>query len=461
MQLLHNLIQQGSISDEDALVAYYDWETWWARENQLAPAVSQSGGDWAIWLMLAGRGFGKTRTGCEWLREKARKGVSPLALIGRTAADVRDVLVEGPAGILAISPPWFRPIYEPAKRRLTWPNGVTATTFSAEAPDQMRGPQHAAALADEIAAWQYFDEAWSNLMLGLRLGDAPQVAAMTTPRPLPMIRELLRDPSVAITRGRTLDNAMNLAKRALDYLVQRYAGTRLGRQELDGELLDDLPGALWTRAMLEAANTAFRAWGSPFAADQFERIVVGVDPSGTKGKERDDGDPIGIVAAGKLHGQERFILLEDCTCQERPEEWAARAVAVWRRWGADMIVAEANYGGDMVRAVMAAHEPNVPVHIVHASKGKAQRAEPISALYEQGKVAHAGGVSEMRTSGGVIVPLEAGNPFADRGFAPLEDELAQFTNAGYKGGASPNRADAAVWALTSLAFGVQPEPWIG
>ena len=425
-----------SLSEAEAAALNYDWG-FWARDNQLAPP-----GDWLTWLLLAGRGFGKTRTVCEWLRGKAEAGVGPLAIVGRTSADVRDVLIEGPAGLLAVSPPWFKPIWEPSKRRVTWPNGVTATTFSAEQPDQLRGPQHAAAIADEIAAWPYYEETWSNLLFGLRLGANPQVAAATTPRPLPMIRDLLRDPDCVTTRGKTRDNAGNLSPKAVALLEKRFAGTRLGRQELDGELLDDLAGALWTRAMLDGAHTNFRAWGEPGAADAFERIVVGVDPSGTKGKERDEGDPIGIVVAGKLRGQERYVLLEDLTCQERPEEWGRRVAQASQRWQADRIVAEANYGGDMVRAVIAIAAPGSAIDLVTASRGKHVRAEPISALYEQSKVAHA--------------RIES----AGRGWTDLEDELAQFTGAGYQGGPSPNRADAAVWALTSLAFGGAPEPRI-
>lgn len=387
--MLKRLITENHIDQEAALVATYDWRTWWARDSQLAPAVSQSGGDWHVWLALAGRGFGKTRSGAQWFNEQAAiPGLEslPMAIVGRTAADVRDVLVEGPAGILAVSPPWNRPLYEPSKRRLTWKNGATATTFSAEEPDSLRGPQFRCALADEIAAWSHFDDAWSNLLMGTRLGDHPRIAALTTPRPLKMIRELLDDKDVAITRGATMDNAANLSKKAVEYLLRKFEGTRLGRQELEGVYLEDLPGALWTQEMLATARLNFRAWGRPFERDAFERIVVAVDPSGSDGD--DEGDAQGIVVAGKFKkrddkGRPLFVLLEDRTDQRRPEEWAAETNRLAEKWNADSIIAEKNYGGAMVRATLAQAKPFAPVRLVNASKGKTQRAEPISALYEQ------------------------------------------------------------------------------
>lgn len=431
-------LRAGSLTDDEALVASYAWDVFWARENQLAPSVAQNGvDDWRVWLLLAGRGFGKTRTGCEWARAMAEAGQGPGAIVGRTAADVRDVLIEGPAGIMAISPPWFRPVYNPSKRRLTWPNGVYALTFSAEEPDQLRGPQHAWALADEFAAWQYLADAWSNLQMGLRLGRHPQLAVMTTPRPLPLIRQLVADKRNAVTRGATKDNRDNLAASAIEDLERRYAGTRLGRQELEGEILDDVPGALWTRDMIEQTRPTPGIRPPPLEA--FERIVVGVDPSGSDGER---GDFIGIVAAGRLNPQaarewgKEFVVLADMTCQERPEQWARLVIDAYDTARADKIIAEGNYGGDMVRALIQAVRPNAPVDLVHASRGKHVRAEPVSALYEQKKVMHA------------------------EAFTMLEDELCMFTPTGYKGEDSPNRADAAVWALTALAFNAPAEPFI-
>lgn len=433
-----SLIQNGSIDDEAAAHAQFDFRTWWARDNQLAPVASQSGGAWNVWLALAGRGFGKTRMGVEWVREKeaefaARGSVGPIAIVGRTAADVRDVLVTGPAGILACSPPWNRPIYEPAKRRITWKSGVYATCYSAEAPDQLRGPQHEAALCDEFAAWSYIEDAWSNLIFGLRLGENPQAAVLTTPRPVKLLRELLRDPDAAITRGRTLDNAANLAASALQYMLKRYEGTRLGQQELEGKLLDDLPGALWTQAMLTECVIAPDEFFTP---DMFERVVVALDPSGSDGADADDGDAQGIVVAGKLKGREIAVVLEDATGQRRPEEWAKEAWRAFDDWKADTIVCESNYGGAMVRATLQAHRPSGPVKLRSTSRGKHVRAEPISMLYEQKRVKH------------------------NRGLSRLEDELAQFTGSGYKGGASPNRADAAIWAIDELFGPTAPEPFI-
>lgn len=393
-----------------------------------------------VWLLLAGRGFGKTRSGVEWLNGKAREGVAPLAIVARTAADARDVLVEGPSGILACSPPWFRPKYEPAKRRLTWPNGVRATLFSADSPDQLRGPQHAAALADELAAWAYAQEAWDNLMMGLRLGDNPQVAALTTPRPLKIIRDLLADPRTATTRGSTFDNAANLSPDFIKQMRARYEGTRLGRQELFGELLLDLAGALWTIEII-AACTAEP--GIVFTPDMFERLAVAVDPSGSDGQ--DEGDAQGIVVSGKLKEQaakalgarepgRHFAVVEDRTGRRRPEEWAKETCDAVEYWGADVIVVEKNYGGDMCRAVIQNHSPYAPVKLRSTSRGKHVRAEPVSMLYEQKRVTHA------------------------RGLSYLEDELRNFTGEGYMGGASPNRADAAIWGLDELSGGAQSAP---
>lgn len=408
----------------------------WAREDQIAPDW-----DWSRWLCLAGRGWGKTKTGAEWVNLKAATSSvnEPGAIVGRTEADVRKVLIEGPAGILACAPPWFRPIYEPSNTRVVWPNGAYALTFSAQEPDQLRGPQHAWALADEIAAWAYFAEAYGNLTMGLRLGRLPQLMMATTPRPLPFLRELVADHGkrTHVTRGRTKDNAENLSKEALADLEKRYAGTRLGRQELEGEILDDVPGALWTRAMIE--ETRPMQGMRPPPLDAFERIVVGVDPSGSDGER---GDFIGIVAAGKLkpqaakEWQKEFAVLADLTCQERPEEWAKRVIEAYDTAHADRIIAEANFGGDMVRALICTARANAPVDLVHASRGKHVRAEPISLLYEQKRIMHV-------------------EPFME-----LEDEFCLFTPTGYKGEDSPNRADAAIWALSALALNAPAEEFI-
>lgn len=402
--------------------AHLRWHwPFWARPNQLEPP-----GNWRIWAAVAGRGFGKTRLGSEWVR-KVMCGDTPMsagrhhrmAIVAETAADARDVLVEGDSGILAVHPPAFRPHYEPSKRRLTWPNGATATLFNAVEPDQLRGPQHDAALCDELAKWRYARDTWDQLQFGLRLGNHPRVVVTTTPRPIPVLKEIMASPDAVVTRGSTMDNAGNLAPSFMKAITDRYAGTRLGRQELDAEMLDDVPGALWTRAMLDATRVR--------AAPEMARVVVAVDPSGTRGDG--GGDDIGIIVAARgMDG--RGYVLEDCSCQLSPEGWARVVVNAYTRHNADRVVAETNFGGDMVRAVLASVAPSVPFKAVTASRGKVARAEPIAALYEQARISHVGG------------------------FAKLEDQLFAMTPAGYMGeGRSPDRADALVWALTELMTG--------
>jgi len=401
------------LSDVEAAALLYDW-TIWARDKQLPPA-----GPWRVWLILAGRGFGKTRTGAEWIRARAETGqAGRMALVGETAADVRDVMVEGESGLLATAPPWNRPRYEPSKRRLTWPNGAVATCFSADDPDQLRGPQFDAAWADEIAKWRY-EAAWDNLMMGLRLGADPRCVASTTPRPRAWLTRLLQDPMTAVTRGATAENADNLAPGYLEQILARYAGTRIGRQEIDGEYLTEIPGALWTRALVEAARV-------PLQVPDLARIVVAVDPAVTA---HDRSDETGIVVAG-AEGDRVFWVLEDLSGRYSPDEWARVAIEAWRRHRADALICEVNQGGDLVAATIRTVDPAVPVRSVRATRGKRLRAEPIAALYEQGRVRHAGALSA------------------------LEDQMAMFT--GEPGQASPDRLDALVWALTDLAFGRAP-----
>jgi predicted phage terminase large subunit-like protein len=382
-----------------------------ARPDQLAPP-----GDWRVWLILAGRGWGKTRTGAEWVIEQVRdKGRKRIALVGATAADTRDVMIEGESGILSCAPDDFRPTFEPSKRRLTFPNGAICTSYSADEPNRLRGPQHDGAWCDEPAAWKYA-ETWDMLMFGLRLGDNPQALATTTPRPIRLIRELIEDSTTAITRGSTYDNRANLAPQFLDQIIKKYEGTRLGRQELAGELLDDVPGALWSRAMIDGLRRD--------AAPELQRVVVAIDPAVTSGE---DSDETGIVVAGRgVDG--RGYVLADRTCRMTAKGWANRAVQAYEEFEADMIVAEVNNGGDLVREVIQAVNKHVPYKAVHASRGKRVRAEPISALYEKGEVFHVG-----------------------KGFPDLEDQMCQFTPDGYDG--SPDRVDALVWALTEIMTG--------
>lgn len=402
-----------SLTPEARAALNWKWRGWWARPNQIAPD-----GEWSTWLILAGRGFGKTRSGSEWIREKWKSGASRIALVAETAADARDVLVEGQSGILAVSPKDERPIYEPSKRRLTWPNGAVATIYNGTEPDQLRGPEHDTAWCDELAKYAYPQDLWDNLQFGLRLGSHPQVCVTTTPRPIPIVRGLIKDAGSVVTRGSTFDNAANLPDRFISAIRERYEGTRLGRQELFAEILDDVPGALWTR------DTIGKPGDIP---KDLRRVVVGVDPSGASGNE--DGDSIGIVVVAKgVDG--RFYVLEDATCDLGPAGWGRRAVERYGFHKADLIVAERNFGGDMVASVIKTADRNAKLKLVTASRGKAVRAEPIAALYEQGRVTHAPG-------------LEA-----------LEDQMMQMTLTGFVGDGSPDRVDALVWALTELALGV-------
>jgi phage terminase large subunit-like protein len=329
-------------------------------------------------------------------------------------------MIEGGSGLLAVAPRYDRPLYEPSKRRLTWRNGAVATAYSAEEPERLRGPQHDAAWCDELAAWRY-DAAWDMLMFGLRLGRDPRVVVTTTPKPVRLVRELVaragRD--VAVTRGSTWDNRENLAPQFLAEIVARYAGTRLGRQELEAELLEDVPGALWTRAMIEAARPLPERVAEGLPA--MRRIVVAIDPAVSQGE---DADETGIVVAG-LGEDGLGYVLADLSGRFAPNDWAGRAVAAWRAYRADRIVAEANNGGDLVAATLRVVDPAASLRLVRASRGKRARAEPVAALYEQGRVRHWGC------------------------FPALEDQMCSFA-PGQLGGPSPDRLDALVWALSAL-----------
>lgn len=386
-------------------------------------------GDWAIWLILAGRGFGKTRTGAEWVRSIAC-GSTPLtggtakriALIAETAADARDVLVEGESGILAVHPQAFRPVYEPSKRRLTWANGAIATLFNGTEPDQLRGPQFDAAWIDELAKYRYAQETWDMLQFGLRLGDDPRQVITTTPRPIKTLKDILAEPGVVITKGSTYDNKANLAPKFLAKVETRYAGTRLGRQELDAEILDDAPDALWRRAKLDEKRLQKDA-----KLPDMRRIVVAIDPASEAGGDGElgGGAETGIVVAG-LGVDGRGYVLDDLTTAADPNGWALRAVKAFDDYNADVIVAEKNQGGAMVEAVIRSVRKTAPIILVHASRGKVTRAEPIAALYEQGRVSHVGS------------------------FPQLEDQMVVFTPFGIEGGTTGDRVDALVWAMTQL-----------
>jgi phage terminase large subunit-like protein len=390
-----------------------DWRAL-ARPEQLPPP-----GDWSTWLILAGRGAGKTRAGAEWTRALAEApSVARIALVGPTAADVRDVMVEDESDLLAIAPSSTRPTLESSKRRLTCPNGVQASLFSSEEPERLRGPQFGAAWADELCAWRNVRDTWDNLQFGLRLGKKPRQCVTTTPKPIKLLRELIGSPDTVVTRGSTYDNRQNLAESFLSQIVSRYEGTRLGGQELLAEILEDVAGALWTRAMIDAAR-------EPITLPDMARVVVAVNPSGARGADDEAADMIGIVVAGKgVDG--RAYVLADRSCKLSPAGWGRRAVDAYHEFNADRIVAERNYGGAMVEHVIRTTDPSVAYREVVASRGKVAGTEPASALYEQDRVSHVG-------------ELDA-----------LEDELGQMARDGFAGVGSPDRADALIWALSSL-----------
>lgn len=376
-----------------------------ARPEQIAPA-----GDWRTWLILAGRGWGKTRTGAEWVRESVRS-YPMVNVIAATADDARDVMIEGESGILAVCPERERPRYVPSKRRLEWPNGARSLIFSADEPERLRGKQHMQLWADELAAWRYPD-AWDQAMMGLRLGDDPRAVVTTTPRPTALVRGLLANPDTVVTRGSTYDNAANLAGAFLAQIISKYEGTRLGRQELNAELLDDTPGALWQRSALDAGRVK--------AAPDMARVVVAIDPAVTSGETSDE---TGIVVCGKGVDGHGYVLA-DLTCRMTPDGWARRAVAGYDRYRADRIIAEVNNGGDLVSHTIHTVRPTIAFTAVHATRGKRTRAEPISALYEQGRMHHIGS------------------------FPELEDQMVAYTPDGYDG--SPDHVDALVWGMTEL-----------
>lgn len=392
-----------SMSVDEIARIYYDWQRW-ALPKQLPPA-----GDWVTWLLMGGRGSGKTRAGAEWVRALAAKRIGPIALVGETMTEAISIMVRGESGILNTHPDEERPVLR--GNNLRWPNGTEAIILSASDPDRFRGPQFAAAWCDEISKWPRSEEAWDQLQFGLRLGDRPQQLATTTPRPTRLIKRLLADPHAVVTRMRTEENQAQLAPNFLQAVVARYRGSVLGRQELDGELIEDLPDALWQRSMFK-----------PFAGGKLERIVVAVDPPVT-GTARSDA--CGIVVAGRVG--EGAVVLEDCTLKPAaPLAWARRAVAAFHAHDADAIVVEVNQGGDLVRSVIRQVDAQVPVLEVRASRGKWLRAEPVAALYGRGLVSHADGLSA------------------------LEDEMCAFGPDGKSDGHSPDRVDALVWAVTEL-----------
>lgn len=402
-----------------------DWR-FFARVNQTAPP-----GDWNIWLILAGRGWGKTQTGAQWVREQILAGKRRGALVAPTASDARDVMIEGPSGILAACKDdgeANKPVYEPARRRVRWPNGAVCFTYSADAPERLRGPQHDFAWGDEMAAWQY-DDAYDQLMFGLRLGKRPQALFTTTPKPVRLVRdlakrathdELLRTGAVftadvALTKGTTYDNIVNLAPTFINETIKKYEGTTLGRQELYAEILEDIEGALWSTSLIEAGRVRTGEDVPPL-----KRIVVAIDPATTS---KASSAETGIVVAG-LGADNHGYVLCDGSGQYSPHGWAKRVIELYERFNADRVVGEANNGGDLIETVLRDVDATLSYKSVHASRGKARRAEPIVALYEQKKVHHVGV------------------------FPTLEQQMTTWRED--LGMASPDRMDALVWALTEL-----------
>jgi len=392
----------------------YTWSLQ-ARPNQLPPE-----GDWHTWLILAGRGFGKTRTGAEtlrfWVHQEGRRH---LALIGETELETRHVMVEGPSGILAVHPPQERPLYEPSKRQLVWPNGAIATCFSAEAYEQLRGPQFDGAWVDELAKFPESEKVWDQLMFGLRLGPCPRVIVTTTPRSTPFLKKLLRTPEVVVTRGTTFENEANLAAPFLSYIQRHYANSPLGRQEIHAEIVEDHAGALWTHALIKKATDGFRE--TPLS-----RLIIAVDPAVTHGRKSDE---TGIIVAG-ITPDGIGVVLEDLSCRTSSHVWIRTVIEAYHRLNADRVVAEINIGGELVEQLLRTYDPSISYKGVRASRTKAIRAEPIVALYEQGRIWHCAH------------------------FPILEEQMCSYIPGQTHG--SPDRLDALVWALTELILECPP-----
>jgi len=399
-----------SLTNKEVQQLEYDWD-FWARPKQKIPQT-----DWSTWLILTGRGWGKTRTGAETVRQWVEEGVKRLALVAETPADARDAMIEGESGILNVFPPHEKPIYESSKRRVTFHTGATAIIYSGANPDQLRGPQHEKAWCDELAAWDYPDETWSNLDMGLRLGRHPQTIVTTTPRPIKLIKQLINDDSVYVTKGTTYDNKANLSKRFFDTVRKRYEDTRLGRQELYAEILTDTPGSLWTYDMFIYITDKNKAQN---IASTLTTIAVAIDPAVTANSESDE---TGIIVVGK-DDQGFGYVLDDFSCRKSPNEWANIAIRAYHKYQADFVVAEVNQGGDMIESILNSQFNNIPYRQVRATRGKQIRAQPISMLYEQGKIIH------------------------KKPFTTLEDQLCSWAPEDKN---SPDRLDALVWGFTEL-----------
>ncbi len=399
------------MSEAEAEAIIHDWAGFNARTDQIAPD-----GDWDIWMCLAGRGWGKTRTGAEWVRAQVNAGAQRIALVAETQKDLEEVMIEGDSGLLSVFPKDEMPYYRKRPVQLVFKTGAVALGYNATQPDQLRGPQFDVSWSDEMAKWRYARETWDQLQFGMRLGSHPRQIITTTPRPIELIKAIIAgdEGKAVITRGRTLDNASNLAPTFMNKIMARYQGTRLGRQELDAEILGDIPGALWSMGQLDN----YRIKEPP---EDMSRILVSVDPAVTN---TENSDEHGIVVGG-ISGQEG-VLLHDGSLTGSPLDWARRAISLHDSYGADGIVVEVNQGGDMVAGTLRSVRSNLNIIEVRASRGKHVRAEPIAALYEQGRIRHSGSFHE------------------------LETQMTQMTVNGYEGSGSPDRVDAMVWLWTEL-----------
>jgi len=409
------------LSDSQLEELNFDWR-WCGRPDQILPV-----GDWLFWLVLAGRGWGKTRTGAEAVRDWANNPLERILMIAPTAADVREVMIEGPSGLLSCYPQGERPTYNPSRHLVTFPSGAIAMTRSADEPERLRGPQFTKFWADELCSWRFAREAWDQIMFGFRLpGKSLQGVITTTPKPIPVLKEIITETATVVTRGSSYDNSANLSETYYRKVITPYEGTRLGRQEILAEILEDVPGALWTRGLIEAARIGI----GRVNIDTFVRVVVAIDPAVSAS---DTSDETGIVVAA-LTSNGHVLILDDLTCRESPLTWARIAVNAYVSRRAGRIVGEVNNGGDLVEANIRAVAPNVSYRAVRASRGKMVRAEPVAALYEQARVHHVGV------------------------FPNLEDQMCSFVPGSDQ--RSPDRMDALVWAVTELLIDMEQTPGI-
>ena len=418
---LDRLIAELSDWPSDVLELFYaDWAVW-ARDDQLPPATADAMAPWRTWLFLGGRGAGKTRAGAEWVRAEALSlcnstgAPKRIALVGETIRDVRSTMIDGPSGLLAIHARREQPTFETARNRLVWPNGAIAQLFSAERPAGLRGPQFHAAWCDELVKWRHAEETWDMLQFALRLGTSPRAVATTTPKPKPFLKRLMADAATVVTRASTLANSANLAPSFIAEMQRRYRGTALGRQELDGEVIAETSGALWRRDWIDDQRVSSKP--------ELGRIVVAVDPPVTAHAK---SDACGIVVAARGADQRGYVLADRTLKGRSPKVWADAVVGAFHDFDADAIVAEVNQGGDLVEQIIHQSDASVPIRKVRATRGKWVRAEPVAALYAQGRVAHVGV------------------------FDRLEDQMLRFGTDGGFGARSPDRLDALVWALTDL-----------